>query len=115
MAPIRLKLQALLTHYELSRGAGHTTALLDGARAVRPLILTGTLGQKQALVDEGVPRADVLFLGGLDALEGKTDRSLVIDTSALCYLLREADETIARLESENARLLRSARAAEGIL
>ncbi len=82
---LTVKLLTIANYYFTTRGVGHTTTMIEGARNVdlKPIVLVDTPDW------EPIPGAKIITIGQLYAIQDEK-RPLVIDNECLAGLLNEA-------------------------
>lgn len=93
------KLQEIMTYYEASRQAGHTTLMKQGTDNYKgeKLILVHSLN---AGTDLGYNRKELVSWGDLSKLRGNK-KPLAIDNGTMWSILRDTIHDISILEEEN--------------
>jgi len=101
----RYKLQRLLEYYYISRGVGHTRAMIEGAKDTDGVIILAHEHRYAVSLARGCKNATPLawFGYGADTLCGQR-KPLLIDNGAMIDILADAINYINTLEHVVARL-----------
>ena len=102
----RKKLQEIKDYYDLTRGVGHTTGMLEGANYIdNALILTHSMKMGEYIKKMlGSPKSvTIQSIHSNDMLRGMR-KPLFIDNATLWLLFSEALAEMETLEKENERL-----------
>jgi len=103
---IQEKIESLFFYYESTRRAGHTTAMLNGARNTKKVSLLVVDQRYADFLKREIRHANFVTLNSLTTRLVGTKMPLLIDNGALWSLLGETLREFYRLEKENADLRR---------
>ena len=99
------KVKDILRYYDVNRQCGHTTAMLEGARSVKSIIITHNQRFADQLKEKDPDNIEAMSIESVDHLMGRND-PIIFDNAAIFALLNEVDKELNRLQSDN-RSLRS--------
>ena len=101
---IKQQLESVVTFYSTTRQAGHTTAVLNGAKSTDAIVIVHNrdMGEYVNLMSDKKIRTETLQSMG-QRLRG-TNRPVVFDNAAIYELADESLKMIEQLESENRKL-----------
>jgi hypothetical protein len=107
----------LVAYFDVTRGVGHTTAMLDGAdRTENCLVVTHAKAAESLIKRTADQKEEVVTLGeiGQGALRGR-NHPLVLDNAATRTLLSGLISTIVVLQKNNADMADRIRLAKTVL
>jgi hypothetical protein len=100
------QLRNVARHLEMTRGAGHTLTMLNGAKHTsNAIILCHTIAYGESLKEQNAVRNTATTPEMLGNLVGFSPRPLALDNQAVLQLMNDAVREIERLEHEVSRLL----------
>lgn len=107
--------QELLNYFSTNRGAGHTTAMLEGAKNKDCIVLIASHDSATQLKEKATSISPISLQEVERGYLSGNDKALVLDNAALQLLLADLVSTIASLRKDKEEFNNKIRLAKSIL